>query len=105
MDDLWRKVNRVAEADNLVSEKDGLPLRQSVFKKRKALIISNEKSCRERGRLVYLSVVRHPIWTQTATSGRYFKEPDRPHFAKAKEVQAITQTDTIAPHLLLPHAP
>ncbi len=55
--------NRVAEADNLVSEKDGLPLSQSIFKKRKALIISNEKSCRERGRLVYLSVGGNFIWT------------------------------------------
>ena len=35
--------NRVAEADNLVSEKDGLPIGQFVLKKRKALIISNGK--------------------------------------------------------------
>ncbi len=39
--------NRVAEADNLVSEKDGLSLRQS-FKKRKALIINNEKKLQEK---------------------------------------------------------
>jgi hypothetical protein len=41
--------NRVAEADNLVSEKDGLPVRQFVFKKRKALIISNEKVAGKEG--------------------------------------------------------
>jgi hypothetical protein len=30
------------------------------------------------------------------------KDPEIPRFAKAKEVQAKTQGETIAPHLLLP---
>ncbi len=55
--DLWRKVEyRVEEADNLVSEKDGLPVGQFVFKKRKALRINNEKKLQEKRSLVYLSV-------------------------------------------------
>ncbi len=48
--------NRVAEADNLVSEKDVLPVGQFVFKKIKALIINNEKKLPGKRSLVYLSV-------------------------------------------------
>ena len=48
-----------------------------------------------------LHVVRHPIWTHPATLGRQVEAQTTHASAKAKEVQANPQSNTIAPHLLL----